>query len=179
MSEKHRTSKFFFFYTQPDTYLYILISSLLHLHFFVWYLHVAGGRQSHHPLCSVHICLARHYCMWGLLHFKACADKSLISARPREWGRTCLGTSVCIGARCSFLCSSRYCSADVTCCHPLSRQQVSLARSPLLKDEDGQCVGLLLTSYDRTLVVKEISSEEVEEMHNMLSEYHQVGPTRV
>ncbi|XP_070758681.1 phosphatidylinositol 5-phosphate 4-kinase type-2 gamma-like isoform X1 [Enoplosus armatus] len=51
--------------------------------------------------------------------------------------------------------------------------QVSLARSPPLKDEDGQCVGLLLTSYDRTLVVKEISSEEVEEMHNILSEYHQ------
>lgn len=36
-------------------------------------------------------------------------------------------------------------------------------------------MGLLLTSYDRTLVVKEISSEEVEEMHNILSEYHQVG----
>ncbi|XP_041810768.1 phosphatidylinositol 5-phosphate 4-kinase type-2 gamma-like isoform X1 [Chelmon rostratus] len=51
--------------------------------------------------------------------------------------------------------------------------QVSLARSPPLKDEDGQRVGLLLTSYDRTLVVKEISSEEVEEMHNILSEYHQ------
>ncbi|XP_074529114.1 phosphatidylinositol 5-phosphate 4-kinase type-2 gamma-like isoform X2 [Halichoeres trimaculatus] len=51
--------------------------------------------------------------------------------------------------------------------------QVSLARSPLFKDEDGQCVGLLLISYDRTLVIKEISSEEVEEMHNMLSEYHQ------
>lgn len=33
-----------------------------------------------------------------------------------------------------------------------------------------------MTSYDRTLVVKEISSEEVEEMHNILSEYHQVGP---
>lgn len=56
-------------------------------------------------------------------------------------------------------------------------QQVSLARCPPLKDEEGQCVGLLLTSYDRTLVVKEISSEEVEEMHNILSEYHQVGRT--
>uniref|UniRef100_A0A7N6BFA4 Phosphatidylinositol 5-phosphate 4-kinase type-2 gamma n=1 Tax=Anabas testudineus TaxID=64144 RepID=A0A7N6BFA4_ANATE len=51
--------------------------------------------------------------------------------------------------------------------------QVSLARSPPLKDEEGQRVGLLLTSYERTLVVKEISSEEVEEMHNILSEYHQ------
>ncbi|KAM9859396.1 phosphatidylinositol 5-phosphate 4-kinase type-2 gamma-like [Aulostomus maculatus] len=47
--------------------------------------------------------------------------------------------------------------------------QVSLARSPPFRDEDG----LLLTSYDRTLVVKEISSEEVEEMHSVLSEYHQ------
>uniref|UniRef100_A0AAQ6ABD7 Phosphatidylinositol 5-phosphate 4-kinase type-2 gamma n=1 Tax=Amphiprion ocellaris TaxID=80972 RepID=A0AAQ6ABD7_AMPOC len=50
--------------------------------------------------------------------------------------------------------------------------QVSLARSSPLKDEEGKCVGLL-TSYDRTLVVKEISSEEVEEMHNILSAYHQ------
>lgn len=56
-----------------------------------------------------------------------------------------------------------------------SHQQVSLARSPPIKNEDGVCVGLLLTSYDRTLVGKEISSEEVEEMHNILSEYHQVG----
>ncbi|XP_037535545.1 phosphatidylinositol 5-phosphate 4-kinase type-2 gamma-like isoform X2 [Nematolebias whitei] len=51
--------------------------------------------------------------------------------------------------------------------------QVSLAHSPPLKDEEGKCVGLLLTSHDRTLVVKEISSEEVEGMHNILSEYHQ------
>ncbi|XP_056258968.1 phosphatidylinositol 5-phosphate 4-kinase type-2 gamma-like isoform X3 [Seriola aureovittata] len=51
--------------------------------------------------------------------------------------------------------------------------QVSLVRSPPLKDEEGQREGLLLTSYDRTLVIKEISSEEVEEMHNILSEYHQ------
>ncbi|KAM4613857.1 phosphatidylinositol 5-phosphate 4-kinase type-2 gamma-like [Polymixia lowei] len=51
--------------------------------------------------------------------------------------------------------------------------QVSLARSALVKDGDGQGLGLLLTSYDRTLVVKEISSEEVEDMHNILSEYHQ------
>ncbi|XP_034724540.1 phosphatidylinositol 5-phosphate 4-kinase type-2 gamma-like isoform X1 [Etheostoma cragini] len=51
--------------------------------------------------------------------------------------------------------------------------QVSLARSPPLKEEEGQRVKLMLTSYDRTLVVKEISSEEVEEVHNILSEYHQ------
>uniref|UniRef100_A0A672G1P5 Phosphatidylinositol 5-phosphate 4-kinase type-2 gamma n=1 Tax=Salarias fasciatus TaxID=181472 RepID=A0A672G1P5_SALFA len=50
--------------------------------------------------------------------------------------------------------------------------QVSLARSSPFRDEDGVCGGLL-TSYDHTLVVKEISSEEVEEMHNILSEYHQ------
>lgn len=56
-----------------------------------------------------------------------------------------------------------------------SDQQVSLARSPPVKSEDGVCAGLLLASYDRTLVVKEISSEEVAEMHNILSEYHQVG----
>lgn len=59
--------------------------------------------------------------------------------------------------------------------HSLSHQQVSLARSPPLKNEDSTCEGLLLMSYDRTLVVKEICSEEVEEMHNILSEYHQVG----
>lgn len=57
-----------------------------------------------------------------------------------------------------------------------SHRQVSLARSPPIKNEDEVCVELLMTSYDRTLVVKEISSEEVEEMHNILSEYHQVGP---
>ncbi|XP_061779422.1 phosphatidylinositol 5-phosphate 4-kinase type-2 gamma-like isoform X2 [Nerophis lumbriciformis] len=51
--------------------------------------------------------------------------------------------------------------------------QVSLARSRPLKDPEGHREGLLLTSYDRTLVVKEISSEEVAEMHNILSEYHQ------
>lgn len=52
--------------------------------------------------------------------------------------------------------------------------QVSLTRSSPLRDEEGKYVGLRLTSYDRTLVVKEISSEEVEEMHSILSEYHQV-----
>lgn len=60
-----------------------------------------------------------------------------------------------------------------------SHQQVSLARSPLLKNEGSNCEGLLLTSYDRTLVVKEICSEEVEEMHDILSEYHQVVHTLV
>ncbi|XP_060925000.1 phosphatidylinositol 5-phosphate 4-kinase type-2 gamma-like isoform X1 [Limanda limanda] len=51
--------------------------------------------------------------------------------------------------------------------------RVSLAHSPPLKEEEGHSVGRLLTSCDRTLVVKEISSEEVEEMHSILSEYHQ------
>lgn len=32
----------------------------------------------------------------------------------------------------------------------------------------------MLTSYDRTLVIKQISSEEVADVHNILSEYHQV-----
>lgn len=63
----------------------------------------------------------------------------------------------------------------MTSCH----QQVSLAHSPLLKNEDSNCEGLLLMSYDRTLVVKEICSEEVEEMHHILSEYHQVVKTLV
>uniref|UniRef100_A0AAX7TS22 Phosphatidylinositol 5-phosphate 4-kinase type-2 gamma n=1 Tax=Astatotilapia calliptera TaxID=8154 RepID=A0AAX7TS22_ASTCA len=51
--------------------------------------------------------------------------------------------------------------------------QVSLARSPPLRHDEGKYAGLLLTSYDRTLVIKEISSEEVAEMHNALSAYHQ------
>ena len=55
---------------------------------------------------------------------------------------------------------------------------MSLARSPPLKDEEGQRGKMILTSYDRTLVVKEISSEEVEEVHDILSEYHQVGLTQ-
>ena len=66
-----------------------------------------------------------------------------------------------------------------TWCCPLAHQQVSLAHSPPLKDEEGHSVGRLLTSCDRTLVVKEISSEEVEEMHNILSEYHQVGGAQI
>ncbi|KAJ3603313.1 hypothetical protein NHX12_031055 [Muraenolepis orangiensis] len=49
--------------------------------------------------------------------------------------------------------------------------QVSLARSSPVKDGEGQ--GLLLTSYDRTLVVKKIASEEVADMHSILSRYHQ------
>ncbi|KAJ8403995.1 hypothetical protein AAFF_G00343450 [Aldrovandia affinis] len=51
--------------------------------------------------------------------------------------------------------------------------QVSLARSPPVRGGEGQGEGLLMTTYDRTLVVKQISSEEVEDMHNLLSEYHQ------
>jgi len=59
-------------------------------------------------------------------------------------------------------------------CNIPSHQQVSLARSSLVKDGDGLGDRLLLTSYDRTLVVKKITSEEVADMHNILSEYHQV-----
>ncbi|CAL8335929.1 unnamed protein product [Lota lota] len=51
--------------------------------------------------------------------------------------------------------------------------QVSLARSSPVKDGVGQGERLLLTSYDRTLVVKRIASEEVADMHHILSEYHQ------
>ncbi|KAK3519241.1 hypothetical protein QTP70_022238 [Hemibagrus guttatus] len=50
--------------------------------------------------------------------------------------------------------------------------QASLTRSPPVKGE-GQGEGLLFTSYDRTLVVKQISSEDVADMHSILSEYHQ------
>ena len=39
-------------------------------------------------------------------------------------------------------------------------------------DDQGDC--LLLNSYDRALVIKQISSEDVADMHNILSEYHQV-----
>uniref|UniRef100_A0A3B4ACH3 Phosphatidylinositol 5-phosphate 4-kinase type-2 gamma n=1 Tax=Periophthalmus magnuspinnatus TaxID=409849 RepID=A0A3B4ACH3_9GOBI len=51
--------------------------------------------------------------------------------------------------------------------------QVSLTRSPPLSVE-AQGEGLLLNSYDKTLVIKQISSEDVADMHNILSEYHQV-----
>ncbi|XP_034023587.1 phosphatidylinositol 5-phosphate 4-kinase type-2 gamma-like isoform X2 [Thalassophryne amazonica] len=51
--------------------------------------------------------------------------------------------------------------------------QVSVTRSPPVKNEERQTAGLLLTTFDRSLVVKEISSEEVEEIHSILSEYHQ------
>uniref|UniRef100_A0A8D0ALJ1 Phosphatidylinositol 5-phosphate 4-kinase type-2 gamma n=2 Tax=Sander lucioperca TaxID=283035 RepID=A0A8D0ALJ1_SANLU len=51
--------------------------------------------------------------------------------------------------------------------------QVSLTRSPPMRSVDDQGEGLLLNSYDRTLVIKQISSEDVADMHNILSEYHQ------
>ncbi|XP_056129117.1 phosphatidylinositol 5-phosphate 4-kinase type-2 gamma isoform X3 [Lampris incognitus] len=51
--------------------------------------------------------------------------------------------------------------------------QVSLTRSPPLRSADAQGEGLLLNSYDRTLVVKQISSEDVADMHSILSDYHQ------
>lgn len=51
--------------------------------------------------------------------------------------------------------------------------QASLTRSPPVKGE-GQGEGLLFISYDRTLVVKQITSEDVADMHSILSEYHQV-----
>ncbi|XP_056462807.1 phosphatidylinositol 5-phosphate 4-kinase type-2 gamma-like [Gadus chalcogrammus] len=51
--------------------------------------------------------------------------------------------------------------------------QVSLAGSPPVKDGEGHGERQLLTSCDGTLVVKKIASEEVADMHNILSEYHQ------
>uniref|UniRef100_A0A3B5M9Q2 Phosphatidylinositol 5-phosphate 4-kinase type-2 gamma n=1 Tax=Xiphophorus couchianus TaxID=32473 RepID=A0A3B5M9Q2_9TELE len=51
--------------------------------------------------------------------------------------------------------------------------QVSLTRSPPVRSADDQGESLLLNSYDRTLVIKQISSEDVADMHNILSEYHQ------
>ncbi|KAK0135039.1 Phosphatidylinositol 5-phosphate 4-kinase type-2 gamma [Merluccius polli] len=51
--------------------------------------------------------------------------------------------------------------------------QVSLARSSPVKDGEGHGERLLLTSYDRTLVVKKVASEDVADMHHILSEYHQ------
>ncbi|XP_070766633.1 phosphatidylinositol 5-phosphate 4-kinase type-2 gamma isoform X2 [Enoplosus armatus] len=51
--------------------------------------------------------------------------------------------------------------------------QVSLTRSPPMRSVDDQGEGLLLNSYDRTLVIKQISSEDVADMHSILSEYHQ------
>lgn len=53
--------------------------------------------------------------------------------------------------------------------------QVTLTRSPPCRSADDQGEGLLLNSYDRTLVIKQISSEEVADVHNILSEYHQVA----
>lgn len=51
--------------------------------------------------------------------------------------------------------------------------QVTLTRSAPIRSTDDQGEGLMLTSYDRTLVIKQISSEEVADVHNILSEYHQ------
>ncbi|XP_055040931.1 phosphatidylinositol 5-phosphate 4-kinase type-2 gamma [Misgurnus anguillicaudatus] len=50
--------------------------------------------------------------------------------------------------------------------------QVSLTRRPPVKDVDDQDAGLMLTS-DHKLIVKKISNEEVEDIHNILSKYHQ------
>ncbi|XP_065098214.1 phosphatidylinositol 5-phosphate 4-kinase type-2 gamma [Paramisgurnus dabryanus] len=50
--------------------------------------------------------------------------------------------------------------------------QVSLTRRPPGKDVDDQDTGLLLT-FDHKLIVKKISNEEVEDIHNILSKYHQ------
>lgn len=58
---------------------------------------------------------------------------------------------------------------------PSCLPQVSLTRSPPTRSADDQGEGFLLNSYDRTLVIKQISSEDVADVHNILSEYHQVS----
>lgn len=62
--------------------------------------------------------------------------------------------------------------------HPLPSPrapQVSLTRSPPRWAGSGR---RLLLSADRTLVLKELSSEDVADVHGLLSHYHQVrgGP---
>ncbi|CAF90055.1 unnamed protein product, partial [Tetraodon nigroviridis] len=51
--------------------------------------------------------------------------------------------------------------------------KISLTRSSPTRSADDQGEGFLLNSYDRTLVIKQITSEDVADMHNVLSEYHQ------
>uniref|UniRef100_A0A8C3W1B4 Phosphatidylinositol 5-phosphate 4-kinase type-2 gamma n=1 Tax=Catagonus wagneri TaxID=51154 RepID=A0A8C3W1B4_9CETA len=51
---------------------------------------------------------------------------------------------------------------------------VSLTRSPPNESEGSD--GRFLISYDRTLVIKEVSSEDIADMHSNLSNYHQVRP---
>uniref|UniRef100_A0A8D1VQ02 Phosphatidylinositol 5-phosphate 4-kinase type-2 gamma n=1 Tax=Sus scrofa TaxID=9823 RepID=A0A8D1VQ02_PIG len=48
---------------------------------------------------------------------------------------------------------------------------VSLTRSPPTESEGSD--GRFLISYDRTLVIKEVSSEDIADMHSNLSNYHQ------
>ncbi|KAL8164027.1 UNVERIFIED_CONTAM: Phosphatidylinositol 5-phosphate 4-kinase type-2 gamma [Gekko kuhli] len=50
--------------------------------------------------------------------------------------------------------------------------QVSLTRSPPTYETEGGG-GRFLMSYDKTLVIKLISSEDVADMHSLLSHYHQ------
>uniref|UniRef100_A0A8C8J877 Phosphatidylinositol 5-phosphate 4-kinase type-2 gamma n=1 Tax=Oncorhynchus tshawytscha TaxID=74940 RepID=A0A8C8J877_ONCTS len=52
-------------------------------------------------------------------------------------------------------------------------RELLLCLTQLCKRGDTQGEGILLTSYDRTLVIKQISSEDVADMHGILSEYHQ------
>ncbi|XP_028929795.1 phosphatidylinositol 5-phosphate 4-kinase type-2 gamma isoform X2 [Ornithorhynchus anatinus] len=49
--------------------------------------------------------------------------------------------------------------------------QVSLTRSPPSETEGSD--GRFLVSYDKTLVIKEVSSEDIADMHSNLSDYHQ------
>nr|XP_014347971.1 PREDICTED: phosphatidylinositol 5-phosphate 4-kinase type-2 gamma [Latimeria chalumnae] len=52
--------------------------------------------------------------------------------------------------------------------------QISLTRSSPYSDSEGCSGGVFFTSYDKTLIVKLISSDYVADMHSILSDYHQV-----
>ncbi|XP_064408502.1 phosphatidylinositol 5-phosphate 4-kinase type-2 gamma isoform X2 [Latimeria chalumnae] len=51
--------------------------------------------------------------------------------------------------------------------------QISLTRSSPYSDSEGCSGGVFFTSYDKTLIVKLISSDYVADMHSILSDYHQ------
>uniref|UniRef100_H3BG96 Phosphatidylinositol 5-phosphate 4-kinase type-2 gamma n=1 Tax=Latimeria chalumnae TaxID=7897 RepID=H3BG96_LATCH len=54
--------------------------------------------------------------------------------------------------------------------------QISLTRSSPYSDSEGCSGGVFFTSYDKTLIVKLISSDYVADMHSILSDYHQRFP---
>uniref|UniRef100_UPI00398EDA4F phosphatidylinositol 5-phosphate 4-kinase type-2 gamma-like n=1 Tax=Pristiophorus japonicus TaxID=55135 RepID=UPI00398EDA4F len=51
--------------------------------------------------------------------------------------------------------------------------QISLTRSAPYSESEGRNAMLFLSSYDKKYVIKQISSEDVADMHGFLSDYHQ------